>query len=423
MKLGMLMLMVLMGIHYAGTWVDTTFTTPSLGFPNQVRIYLPDGYDPQGSVDYPTIYWLHGWSVSGAPGQSTYSVHTMTALDSLIRSGQISPVILIKPNGSCQPYGGSMWANSELYGSYEDYITYDLVEFMEENFCVCSEPWKRSIAGHSMGAGGSMDIALRHPDRYQAVASHAGPMDYSLVTDYLIPVVLSESPETEPPYTYSWGNGFYTQFLFMTAGAFSPNLSAPDSVDFLLDANGELVDSVYALYNLHNPSHMVKLFSTQPDLGIFIDCGDQDDIVGMYESNCNYADTLASLGISHTFQDLPGVGHGMNLSRFIEELLFLDQQMTGIVTETSGSHLALNDASPNPFSVFTTLTFCLPTSGSVRLDIYDLSGRLIETLLDGTMVAGNHTCVFDGGSLSPGVYLAQLRSSSQASVKRMVLVR
>jgi endo-1,4-beta-xylanase len=122
MKLGMLMLMVLMGIHYAGTWVDTTFTTPSLGFPNQVRIYLPDGYDPQGSVDYPTIYWLHGWMLGGGPGHTASHIKHKTALDSLISSGQIEPVIVIKPNGSCDPYEGSNWANSMLNGNYEDYV-------------------------------------------------------------------------------------------------------------------------------------------------------------------------------------------------------------------------------------------------------------------------------------------------------------
>jgi len=271
------------------------------------------------------------------------------ALDSLISSGQIEPVIVIKPNGSCQPYGGSMWSNSILYGNYEDYVVYDLVNFMEENHQVCTEPWKRCIAGHSMGAYGSMDIALRHPDWYRAVASHAGGMDFSLVDD-LILAVLSESPETEPPYTYEWGNGFYTNFLFLTGGAYSPNLTSPDSVDFLIDEYGGVVDSVYSLYNLHNPAHMVKLLSPQPDLGIFFDCGEEDSMVGLYESNCNYSDTLASLGIPHVFQSLPGVGHSMNTSRFIQEFLFLDQQMTGIEGGPVLQAAVLQTPTPNPFS-------------------------------------------------------------------------
>ena len=415
--------LLMSGLSLAGgTWVDTVFVPPSLGFPNQVRIYLPEGYDPLGATEYPVIYWLHGWSVGGTPGHTAYEYLTKLALDSLISSEQIAPVMVVKPNGSCPPYGGSMWANSILYGDYEGYVVYDLVEFMEENYRVSTEAWERCIAGHSMGAGGSMDIALRHPDRYGAVASHAGPMDYSMVTEYLIPVVLSECPESEPPYSYDWGNGFYTNFLFMTGGAFSPNLSVPDSVDFLLNENGEVVDSVYARYNQHNPSQMVKLLSPQPDLGIFLDCGDKDDIVGVYVSNCTFSDTLTSLGIAHVFQSLPGVGHGMNLDRFIQELLFLDQQMTGIEGGPVLGASILHLPTPNPFSGSTGIRFELPAAGPTRIDVYDLSGRLVRTLLNG-MMSGEHSVDFSGSELASGVYLVRLASGSESAAAKVILVR
>jgi S-formylglutathione hydrolase FrmB len=417
-------LLLIAGLSFAGgTWVDTIFTAPSLGFPNQVRIYLPEGYDPQGSVDYPTIYWLHGWSTVGAPGHVSYSVGTKTALDSLISSGQIEPVIVVKPNGSCSPYGGSMWANSELYGNYEDYVVYDLADFMEQNYCVFTEPLKRCIAGHSMGADGAMDLALRHPDRYRAVASHAGTMDYSLV-ELIIPVVLSECPESEPPYSYDWGNGFYTDFLFLSGGAFSPNLSAPDSVDYLLDEYGQVVDSVYALYDLHNPAHMVKLISPPPDLGIFLDCGEEDDILGVYESNCCYSDTLSSLSIPHVFQSLPGVGHGMILSRFIQEFLFLDQQMTGIQEDPMIPRAVdLRAPVPNPFSDICTVAFQVPEASFARLAVYDISGRLVDILFQGEASAGVHSLEFQGDHLSSGVYLIRLDSSDGQDTREVVLIR
>jgi hypothetical protein len=272
---------------------------------------------------------------------------------------------------------------------------------MEENYCVCQEPWRRSIAGHSMGGQGAMDIALRNPDRYRAVAAHAGIHDFQVIMDYWTPQVLTESPETEPPYSYSWGNGFYTNALYLSSAAYSPNLAAEDSIDFPLDENGEIVDSVYALWELHNAAHMVKLMPA-PDLEIFFDCGDDDDILGLYTSCNSYSDTLTQLGIDHVFQTLPGVGHGMNVSRFIEELLFLDEAMTGIEGGSGpGSCMILDSPNPNPFTAITSIQFNLPSAGHVTLEIFDISGRLIETVVDGTMVAGNHTCVFDGGSLSP----------------------
>jgi len=415
-------LLVVGVLHAQGTWVDTTFVPPSLGFENAVRIYLPEGYDPGGTTDYPAIYWLHGWNTMGGPGHVMYCFNTKLALDSLISSGQIEPVLVVKPNGTCPPYNGSCWVNSELYGDYEDYVVYDLVDFMESNFCVISDPAYRSIAGHSMGGSGSMNLALRHPDRYSAVASHAGLQDYLRAFVYLIPCVIEESPESTPPYTYDWGNGFYTDCLIMCSGAYSPNFGAPDSVDFLLDENAEMVDSVYALWELHNPSHMVKLMPLPIDLGIFFDCGQDDGIAGCYEANCGYSDTLNVLGVDHVFQDLPGVAHGMNLDRFIQEFLFLDACMTGIEGGLSlPSAVSLHPAFPNPFSVSTAIKFDLPQASTVHLDIYDISGRLVEDLVSGSLLTGEHNVIWNPDPILPdGCYLIVLDACGQRAVRRCV---
>ena len=303
MKFLMIPLFVVISITLAGgTWVDTTLVPPSLGFETPVRIYLPEGYDPGGTIDYPVIYFLHAWMYpSGDPGYNAYSYDTKAALDSLISSGQIQPVIVVKPNGTCDPYMGCLWVNSVLYGDYEDYVVFDLVSFIDSSFCTISDPEYRCIAGHSMGAMGSMRIALEHTDRYKAVVSHSGFHDYQVFLPLTIPEVLSECPETEPPYTYDWENGPYTDLYFVGAGGFSPNLSVPDSVDFLLDENGVMIDSVYALWELFNPVSMVKGMSQPIDLDIFLDCGTNDFWPGCYESNCSYSDTLTSFSTFFLF--------------------------------------------------------------------------------------------------------------------------
>jgi len=273
-----------------------------------------------------------------------------------------------------------------------------------------------------MGGTGSMDIALRHPDRYRAVAAHSGIPDFDAGFDLIISEVIEECPESEPPYTYDWGNGFYTDFMFVGAGAFSPNLSVPDSVDYLLDPEGEIIDSVYALWELHNASNMVKLMPV-PDLAIFLDVGDNDDIAGIYEANCGFSDTLTMLGIEHTFQILPGVSHYMNLSRFIQEFLFLDQQMTGIEGGPVLQAAVLQTPTPNPFSSATAIRFELPASSPTRIDVYDVSGRLVDTLMDGMMTTGIHSVEFDGSGLVSGVYLVRLTSGSECATAKVVLVR
>ena len=52
---------------------------------------------------------------------------------------------------------------------------------------------------------------------------------------------------------------------------------------------------------------------------------------------------------------------------------------------------------PNPFNPFTTISFRLAVPGPVRLSVYDVSGRLVRTLIDqGAMTAGDHEIVWNG---------------------------
>jgi len=85
-------------------------------------------------------------------------------------------------------------------------------------------------------------------------------------------------------------------------------------------------------------------------------------------------------------------------------------------------------ASPNPFSGQTSLFFELPRSKTVKLDIYDLRGRRVTTLVDNVLEAGPHVRAWDGrdssGRLLPdGVYFYHLRSGEMNVVKRVTLLR
>ena len=64
-----------------GTVVDTSFYSQSLGFDRNVDVYLPDGYDPNGSLEYPAIYFLHG-----AAGNNNSYPEIITVLDTLIEN-------------------------------------------------------------------------------------------------------------------------------------------------------------------------------------------------------------------------------------------------------------------------------------------------------------------------------------------------
>jgi hypothetical protein len=78
---------------------------------------------------------------------------------------------------------------------------------------------------------------------------------------------------------------------------------------------------------------------------------------------------------------------------------------------------------PNPFNSSTTIEYGLPEAGRVRIDIYDLLGRKVETLMDGDMQAGRHRVVWDASGYSSGVYFYRIEAGDFADTKRMVYLK
>ncbi len=98
-------------------------------------------------------------------------------------------------------------------------------------------------------------------------------------------------------------------------------------------------------------------------------------------------------------------------------------------TPSVGSLLGANY--PNPFNPSTTVPYTVPAGrdgAAVRLDVLDLRGRVVRTLVNGARAAGDHTAVFDGldaagVSLPSGAYLARLRVGGMEQMRVMTLVK
>jgi len=83
----------------------------------------------------------------------------------------------------------------------------------------------------------------------------------------------------------------------------------------------------------------------------------------------------------------------------------------------------LADAYPNPFNPSTTIDFTVPAADVVTLNVYNINGQLVRTLVNGTVERGAHSVTFDAAELSSGVYMYTLETSSQSLTKKMVLVK
>jgi hypothetical protein len=84
---------------------------------------------------------------------------------------------------------------------------------------------------------------------------------------------------------------------------------------------------------------------------------------------------------------------------------------------------ALGQNYPNPFNPSTTIQFSLPRDSHVTLEVFDLLGKRVATLVDAVRPAGNYSERLDGARLASGVYFYRLSAGNFTAAHRMVLLR
>ncbi len=94
---------------------------------------------------------------------------------------------------------------------------------------------------------------------------------------------------------------------------------------------------------------------------------------------------------------------------------------SGVPREPLPSGHALEQNYPNPFNPTTTIAFQLAAGSEVRLSVYDILGREVETLVEGYRPAGDYRIGFSGRGLSSGVYLCRLRAGTFTQSRSMIL--
>jgi len=87
------------------------------------------------------------------------------------------------------------------------------------------------------------------------------------------------------------------------------------------------------------------------------------------------------------------------------------------------NEFSLNQNYPNPFNPTTQISYELPQQSNVLLEVYDMSGRQIATLVNESVSAGTHTVNFDASNLSSGVYLYKLQTGSAVLTRKLTLIK
>jgi endonuclease I len=118
-----------------------------------------------------------------------------------------------------------------------------------------------------------------------------------------------------------------------------------------------------------------------------------------------------------------------NRNPFVDRPEFADlmYQAAG-VPQVPEPAFALHQNAPNPFNPSTTISFELPQPTDVRVEIFDLSGRLVSVVAEGELPAGEHEVVWagldaDGRAVAAGVYFCALRAGGSEGRRKMVLLK
>ena len=323
----------------------------------KMQVYTPPGYDQKRAEGYPVVYLLHSepFSEKAYTDMRTWdewveSIGNLNIsfdtdrdfpeegfrlwIDNLIETGKMEPMIIVMPNAMSYPYGFSMYSNSILNGNFEDFIVYDLVNFIDNRYNTIASNEGRAVIGVSQGGYGAFKFGLKHSDIFGAVASHSG----LLVVDAVLSLkdfVLAENPDGfEGPDP----DKFLTSAGYAFSAAWSPNLNKPPyfvdlPFEIKEDEHGVLqIDLVPEVVNRWYQHDVFSLIDTHVDdfkslKGIYFDVGIDDELgTGMLYSDL--IERLNEKGINYTFETFEGGHFNKMFSRLEVSLEFCSNALS-----------------------------------------------------------------------------------------------
>ncbi|MBO6620977.1 MAG: T9SS type A sorting domain-containing protein [Balneola sp.] len=137
-----------------------------------------------------------------------------------------------------------------------------------------------------------------------------------------------------------------------------------------------------------------------------------DLVLGEWEELPSTVDTEANT-ISGTTTKFSGFGAGEK------------QPSVGIADdlEIIPETYSLNQNYPNPFNPSSTIRFGIPEAAVVKLEVYNLLGQRVKSLINTRKSAGFHTVTFDASDLSSGMYIYRIQAGDFVSIKKMTLIK
>ena len=306
-----------------------------------INIYLPPGYFEDDKRRYSVIYLLHGYSLNNRMWTITWqedenqflnlkilppnivekidieNVLSFEKFDDLMESGDLNPFIFVQPDASLHkpqiggrkdlrgiPFlKGSFYINSPFTGNYMDYIVYDVIDYIDNNYRTIPKEAHRALIGASMGGYGAFYLCIHHPEKLNSIValSSASPGDISSI-DWKLRIPLYEAifgtKISNEIGDMVWADIIDTYDLVMSK-------NNPLIASIKRDNNGNIIDYSKEAENNWKKFDINNLVKEKSDslkgLNILFNCESNDEF-GLTSVTERLHDTLSELNIQHEYE-------------------------------------------------------------------------------------------------------------------------
>jgi enterochelin esterase-like enzyme len=313
-------------------------------FVRSLAVWLPPQYDEGATRGrgrrFPVLVDMVGFTGSGLShiAWKNFSENVPERAARLVHEGKMPPAIIVFPD-CFTALGGNQYVNSSAIGRYADYLTKEIVPFVDVHFRTLASRDHRGCFGKSSGGYGAIVHGMKYPQVWGAVADHSGDAYFDFVYHHDWPNTLNELAKYRPrkaapgPYDVrkmekgcdrGLDDGRVRRFLeavwakpkismaeghaimnLCMAATYDPDPKAPNGfrLPFNLET-GEMLEDAWRRWQRHDPIHMVaKHAKALASLrGIYIDCGSRDQYHIHYGTR-TLSKRLAQAGIKHRYEE------------------------------------------------------------------------------------------------------------------------
>ncbi len=328
--------------------VSQTLKGNPLRDPNvrKLGVWLPPQYDAGASRRrgrrFPVLFDLVGFTGSGLAHANwkPFGDNVPERAARLIHAGKMGPAIIVFPD-CFTALGGNQYVNSSAIGNYADYLTRELIPFVDREFRTLPGREHRGCFGKSSGGYGSMIHGMKYARYWGAIANHSGDAYFDFVYWHDWPNTLNTLAkhragkrkagrvDVRRAARYQgaaagYDDGRIKRFLdavwkkeklstaevhcimnLCMAASYDPDPRAP--LGFRLPFNletGEALAGRWQQWRRHDPIHLVERYraNLKSLRGIYIDCGWRDQYHIHYGSRI-LSQRLAAAGVRHVYEE------------------------------------------------------------------------------------------------------------------------